>query len=902
MRQPLSISLLALAGAMLLASPAAAQPVGAAGRITTPKEQFGHNIGDDYFLANYRQFTEYMTKLDTESDRMKLVPIGKTEEGRTQVMAIVTSPDNHRNLDRYRQIARRLALGEAAPEEARQLAREGKAVVWIDGGLHATETLVAQQLIELVYQMVSRDDEEALRILDDVIILAVHANPDGMDLVSDWYMRREDPRRRSYDSLPRLYQKYIGHDNNRDFYMVTQKESENINRVMYREWFPQIMYNHHQTSPRGTIMFAPPFRDPFNYHIDPLIITSLDLVGAAMHNRFVAEGKGGTTMRTGASFSTWWNGGLRTTAYFHNIVGLLTETFGHPTPQRVPFVPERQLPKGELPMPIEPGQMWHFRQSVDYSMTANMAVLDLASRYRETFLHNIWRMARNSVDRGSRDTWTHYPSRVAALREEGQGFAALRDPALRDARAYVIPSDQADFNTATKFVNTLIKNGVTVHRAAQPFSVEGKQYPAHSFVVFAAQAFRPHVLDMFEPQDHPNDFRAPGGPPTPPYDNAGWTLAYQMGVRFDRVLEGLEGPFIKVADVLGPMPGKVQRLPREAGFLMDHRVNDSFIATNRLLARGDEVYWLREPLTADGVTHPAGTAFIPAQRGTVEKLEKLSVEFGLNFQAVATRPRQPMMRLNPSRIGLWDRYGGSMPSGWTRWILERFEYPFDLVFPQRLDAGNLREEYDVLIFVTGAIPASEPRGEGGPRRDDVPEEFWAWIGQVTPSKTVPQLKRFLEEGGTILTIGSSTSLADHLGLPLADHLVERSSDGTARPLQSDKYYVPGSVLRVRVDNTQPIAYGLPEEVDVMFDRSPVFRLLPDSARQGVRSVAWFDSATPLRSGWAWGQGYLKDGVVVAQAEVGKGRLYLFGPEVAFRAQPHGTFKFLFNGIHLSTAR
>src|SRR5687767_10981898 len=342
--------------APLLVAAAAAH---AQGRVTSPREHFGFNIGDDYRLATYTQFAEYWRRLDRESDRMRVVEIGRTAEGRPQLMAIVTSPANFARLDRLREISRRLALAEpASADEARALAREGKAVVWIDGGLHATEVLGAQQLLETVYQLVSRTDPETLRILNDVIILAVHANPDGMELVSNWYMRNPDPKQRSSSGIPVLYEKYAGHDNNRDFYMSALPESTNMNRVMYHEWMPQIMYNHHQTGPQGTVMFAPPFRDPFNFNFHPLIPASLDLVGSAMATRFIVEDKPGVTTRRGASYSTWWNGGLRTTAYFHNIIGLLTETIGSPTPTSIPFLPNRQLPDSNLWYPIPPQQVW----------------------------------------------------------------------------------------------------------------------------------------------------------------------------------------------------------------------------------------------------------------------------------------------------------------------------------------------------------------------------------------------------------------------------------------------------------------------------------------------------------------------------------------------------------------
>ncbi|MCK5653246.1 MAG: peptidase, partial [Gemmatimonadetes bacterium] len=437
------------------------------GQVTTPEQEFGVQIGADYQLVNYTQLQAYWEKLARESDRMILQSIGETEQGRTQLMAIITSPENHRNLEHYKGISRRLALAEGVPEsEAKALAAEGKTVIWIDGGLHATEVLGAQQLMELVYQMVSRNDEETLRFLDDVILLAVHCNPDGNELVSNWYMRMEDPEARSTRGIPVLYHKYAGHDNNRDSYMSNLAETENMNRVLYREWFPQIVYNHHQTGPSGTILFAPPFRDPPNHFLDPLIITGLDQIGAAMHGRFVQEGKGGSTMRSGARYSTWWNGGQRTTPYFHNMIGILTETIGNPTPMEVPFLPHRQLTQGNLPLPVEPGP-WHFRQSIDYSQTANRAILNYASRYRSDLLLNIWRMGTNSIERGSRDNWTVLPTEIDRIAEE-MGIPAgsrggggtredfervLRDPAKRDARGYIVPADQADFLTATKFVN-----------------------------------------------------------------------------------------------------------------------------------------------------------------------------------------------------------------------------------------------------------------------------------------------------------------------------------------------------------------------------------------------------------------------------------------------------------------
>ena len=904
----------AIALGLLLASVAALPEAQnrTAPRLTSPKEQFGRAIGDDYFLANYTQYVEYLRRLDKESDRIAVTAIGRTAEGRTQYMAIVTSPENHRNLAKYRDINRRLALAEGlTDDQARQLARTGKVVVWIDGGLHATEVLGAQQLIEMIYRLGSRVDPETMRILNDGIVLLTNVNPDGTELVADWYMREPDERRRSTGDLPRLYQKYIGHDNNRDFYMMNQPESENANRIMYREWFPAIMYNHHQTGPAGAVLFAPPFRDPFNYHFDPLIPLGIDLVGAAIHTRLAVEGKPGAVMRSAAPYSTWFNGGIRTTSYFHNQIGILTEMIGSPSPVQIPLVPDMQLPRGDVPYPIAP-QTWHFRQSIEYSMTTNYAILDLASKRKEDFLFNMYRMARNSIEKGSRDNWTTQPKRIEQVRLEaekqraGRGSAPvglfndmLRHPSLRDPRGYILPSDQPDFLTATKFINILIKAGVVAHRATAPFTVNAKRYPAGSYVVMAAQPFRAHVMDMFEPQDYPNDFTYPGGPPRAPYDVTGYNLSYSMGITFDRILEGFDGPFERLADVVAPPPGRVEP-PQGGGYVFSHRVNDAFVAVNRLLAANEEVYWTRSAFSANGKGYPAGTMFVPSSASSRPVLQKLAADKGLTFDAVASAPPGERLKLKAVRVGLWDQYGGSMPSGWVRWLLEQFEFRFDVVFPRTLDAGSLASRYDVLIFVDDAIPMRDRLDNGQPQAGAIPAEFRDRLGSVSVSRTVPELRTFVEAGGTLLAIGSSTNIAYHFGLPIRNALLEQRGTGEV-PLPEEKFFVPGSILEARVDTTNPLAYGLDERVHLFFDHSPAFRLAPDAGAKGVKAVAWFDSPAPLRSGWAWGQHYLDQTAQVIDAPVGRGRVLLMGPEIAWRAQPHGTFKLLFNGIYYGSA-
>ena len=888
---------LGVVGAQLLHAQSAASGV------TTPQQQFGHSYGDDYFLANYTQISEYWLKLERESDRIHVVEIGKTAEGRPHYMAIVTSPENWKNITRLKEISRRLALADGlTDDQARALAKEGKAVVWIDGGLHATETVGAQQLGEMVYQMVSRTDEETKRFLDDCITLFVHANPDGTDLVADWYMRTPVPEQRSMNNLPRLYQKYIGHDDNREFFTSTQNETKNENRILYHEWFPQIMYNHHQSGPAGAVVYSPPLRDPYNPNLDPMLILGLQSLGAAMHTRLAAEEKGGATMRSGGPYDGWWNGGIRNTATFHNMIAMLTEIIGSPTPMRVPFVAARQIPGADLAFPVAPGE-WHFRQSIDYSVSLDRATLDFASRQRENLLYNIYTMGKHSIERGSRDNWTANYRRIQAA---GATWESTHTMELRDPRGFIIPSNQADFPTAVKFINSLRATGIAVHRATKEFDVAGKKYPAGSFVVKSAQAFRPHLIDMFEPQAHPDVFPYPGAPPTPPYDIAGWTLAYQMGIQFDRILDGFTGPFEPVSEWSVAAPaGTVATAAATSGFVTSARTNNSFTALNRLLKAGEDVQRLGVPMTIGTTTYPAGSFYVKPKATTRVLLDKITADLGVSFEGTRAPVPASASKMKALRIGLWDNYGGSMPSGWTRWIMEQFEFPFERVYAPTLDAGDLDKTFDVLIFVTGAIPGSGTgrRGGGGGAAAPIdpatiPAEYRDQLGAMTVAKTLPQIKAFIERGGTVLAIGSSASnLAAFLQLPVESQLTE---NGAALP--QTKFYVPGSVLRTKVDINDPLGFGMTEQTDVFFDDSPAFTLGAGAAAAGVKKVAWYDSKTPLRSGWAWGQEVLEGGAAAVSAKVGKGNVLLFGPEILQRAQPHGTFKFLFNGIFYGLAK
>jgi len=873
--------------------------------VPTPKSHFGFSIGDNYHLATFTQTEAYLKKIAAASKKVKLQVIGKTEEGRNQYMVIVSDPANLAHLEKYKSIAQKLARAEdVSPEEAKKLSNEGKAIVWIDGGLHATEVVGIHQWIETLYQIITRTDEETNRILKSTIILFVHANPDGQELVSNWYMRNSDTLKRTTSGLPTLYQKYIGHDNNRDFFMTNMSESRNMSVQQYIEWMPQILYNHHQTGPPGTVVAGPPYRDPFNHVYDPLLMTGIDALGAAMSNRLNTESKPGYTMKGGSVYSTWWNGGLRTTAYYHNIIGLLTEIIGSPTPSNIPLVPQRLIPNSGLPYPILP-QKWYFKNSIDYSISLNYAVLNYATRYKDELLYNIYTMGRHSIEAGSKDNWTLYPKKSEALSEllktekvtgKLDSFQltvfnkVYKNPVTRDPRGYIIPINQS--TTAIQFVNILIKSGIKVHRANADFTVGTKKYLAGAYIVKTNQAFRPHVLDMFEPQDHPNDFLYPGGPPVRPYDAAGWTPAFTMGIDFDRILDDFTGPFEALAygAIQKPVGKIINSQYNSYGYTFSTNDNASYIAVNELLNAGESVYKNKEQY------------FVKHSDKINNSITKLSTDYGIVFSSITTPLSDTLKKIQPIRIGLWDKYGGSMSSGWVRWIFEQYHFPFKLIYAKEIDSVNLNANYDVLVFVEGAIPALKNEGsfsfeEREPKLEDVPKEFQHMLGNISVNKSIPALNKFLQNGGKIVTIGSSANLAYHVNAPVKNALVEMVA-GKEKALPGEKFYIPGSVMQVTLDNNNASNWGMNATADVYFNASPVFKLLPDAiAQKQITPLAWYATASTLRSGWAFGQAYLQDGVAAFETNVGKGKLTVFGPEITFRAQTHGNFKLLFNQLY-----
>ncbi len=841
--------------AVTVALPAYAQ-------IPTPESVIGWRPGTDYKLADYGQISDYFRQLDAASDRLILREIGSTAEGRPMMLAIISSEANLRQLDRWKDIARLLAMAQGlGDDEARALAKEGKAIVWIDGGLHATEVAHAQHTSLLAHHLVASEDDEVRRIRDEAVVLLMPVmNPDGLEIVTRWY-REHLGTPFETAPLPELYHKYVGHDNNRDWFMILQPETEVVTQQLWHEWYPQIVYNHHQRGPFPSRIFIPPFKDPMNPNIPPLVMRGINLVGSAMGLRFAQEGKPGVISR--ASYTVWWNGGMRTAPYFHNQVGILTETnlYRYATPH---YYDPKEMPKNfregmstERPGVFYPnpwkGGWWRVGDAVDYMMTASMAVAKIAAGLKEDWLYNMYLMASHAREQG----------------KAGNPFA------------YVIPPDQWDGGEALELVSVLRRGAVEVHRARRPFSADGDEYPAGSFIAFASQPFRAHLVDLMEPQDYPDRRIYPGGPPDPPYDMAGWTLPAQMGVTAHRIDEPFEASTEPVATTL---------VARDAGtvtgrgpvYLLTPNENAGVHAVNKLLASGANVSRASAPFEAGGRNWPAGTFFVRSGGSTLSRVaQQTGVDFvGAGDLAVAT------MQLTQPKVGLYKSWVSNMDEGWTRWLLENYEFDFTTVTDADLRTGDLSSfdaivlpDQDAAEILTGHLTGA------------MPEQYTGGVG----AEGTASLKRFVEGGGTLIALDHAADFAiEQFGLPVQN---------VVRGLESGQFFIPGSLMRITVDTGDPLGVGMQEEAAAFFVESQAFSVVPPAGEGDTRAardvdvVARYAADDLLVSGWELGAAqHLAGRGAVVRVAVGGGNVVLIGFRSQFRGQPRGTFKLLFNSI------
>jgi hypothetical protein len=763
----------------------------------TPREHLGFTPGEDYKLADYGQITGYFEKLAQSSDRIRWMEFGRTSLGKPMYVAFISSAENLRKLEHYRDISRKLALGEASPEEARKLAAEGRAIVWIDSGLHATEVAPAQHAPELAWRMVTDESEETRRIRENVILLQVPViNPDGLDMVAQWY-RRNVGTPYELAPLPWLYQKYAGHDNNRDFFMMNLTETRHVARMLFDKWFPQIVYNQHQQPAFPARIFVPPYAEPLNPHIPAAVMEGINGIGAAMAERFALENKPGVISYS--SFDGWWNGGLRSVPAFHNMHGILTETalYSYATPHvySPAEFPERfagGIPSKEPTIFYQRpwmGGKWGVRDAIEYMLTADFAILDLAAGRSSRFLMKAYDLARASIEAG----------------KKGSPYA------------YVVPAEQWDRSNAIEMLRRLQMGGIRVHRAKSEFTAGGKRYDAGSHVLVAAQPFRPYLMDLMEAQKFPELRSGANGPVRRPYDIAGWTLPMLMGVKVDRI----DTPFEADLEAVSEIP-------------------------------------------------PVTPAFVEAAR-----------------------------KFLPPRVALYEPWTANINTGWTEWVLDAHQVSYTKLHNEDIRKGSLRERFDVIILASqSAASIMHGTREGETSRGKV--DAWAPQALQRPEYTggiglpgLANLDDFVRAGGTLVAVDNAASLIiDNFGLPVRN-VVPGAAD----------YSVPGSLLRVKVDNKQPLAAGMPPEVAAFVEGGQAFEItLLDQFNKGdreVRSVARYAESNLLASGWLTGERTIAGRHAVMEARHGAGRVVLFGFRPDFRGQSFGTFRLLLNAICLS---
>ncbi|SDQ13099.1 M14 family metallopeptidase [Flagellimonas zhangzhouensis] len=838
-------------------------------KVPSPKDVYGFEVGADYKLADYSQIEDYLTKLDAASDRVQKIEIGETVLGRKMYVLFISTKENLAQLDKWKDISTKMARATVTDAEAQKLSEEGKAIVWIDGGMHSTELAHGQMTSELAYTLATSETKEMKDIRENVItILMPVMNPDGLDIVVDWYRQNLGT---AYETSrpPVLYHYYMGHDNNRDWFMNTQPETYNVTKILYNEWYPQIVYNHHQSSPAWTKISLPPYADPVNPNINPAITAAVSEVGSAMSKRFSLENMPGAIADN--NYTMFWNGGGRTVPYYHNMIGILTET-GHTTPTPR-FYDPKKLPKlvaGTTPTDgtdIMYADVWkggesHFRDAVDYMLTATWATLDLAADRKSDYLYNIYRMGKDAIKKG--DT---------------EGLFA-----------YVIDKNQWDSFEAVNLINVLLRGGIEVEQATKDFTVGDKKYEKGSYVIYTGQAFRPYLIDLMEKQNYPTRFQYPGGPPDTPYDLAGWTLPLQMGIDVDRIADSFKAPTEKVSGLVDYYEGSVNK-SGSFGYALSVNTNASVAATNKVLKAGGTAYKAMTEFKAGKTTFPAGSYVVS---GDKELMESLADEYGLEFTGLAAKPEVQLTKIHLPKVGLYKSWQANMDEGWTRFVMDEYEFDMDTLHDADIKTKDL-SKYDAII-----IPSQRPGSIlHGNNTLSMPEQFTGGVG-LDGSLA---LSNYVKEGGTLIAFDEASNyVIEQFGLPL--------SDATERADSKD-FFIPGSLIKTGIDTTNPIAFGMKDTVSVSFNRSRAFVIdkqrksgeggtedIKDAPAPEVEVIATYAAKGLLMSGWAMGEErYIAKKPALVKAKYGKGSAVLFAFRPQFRAQPRGTYKLIFNAIY-----
>ncbi len=848
----------------------------------SPDEFLGFPLGGDRKLADYHQIVEYLKVLDSASDRLTLLTLGRTTLGNDMVMAAISAPRNLERSFEFREMAHQLADPRLLDTgEAERIIREGQVIVLVTCNIHSSEIGASQMSLELAHLLATTDDPRLLGHLQNVIMLLVPSlNPDGQIMEVEWY-RKQLSTPFEGGRMPWLYHHYAGHDNNRDFFMLALNETRMINRVLYHEWFPQIYADEHQMGSTGPRIFVPPFSDPLALNIPPLIWRMTDLIGTNMALRLEQAGKPGVI--DSWSYDGYWPGGSMNTAWWKNVVGVLTEVASAKMATPL-FVDENEL-SGErkglsdykaqmnFPNPWK-GGWWRLRDIMDYEMTASLSLLETASRHREDFLRGMYEMASAQIEAGRHQA----------------------------PYAFAVPPEQHDPLEAAEMIEILREGGVEAHRAQRDITVGDRAWPAGTVFFLMDQPYRAFLKEMMEPQAFPEVRPAEGAPIYRPYDVTGWTLPLQMGVQAAAVNTPI-GPEARAA--LAPVtsvwepPASMRTVengerPDVAWFALPHRANAASRAINRLLKSGRRVLLAGAPFTAEGHRFDAGTILVRADEGVAAEVRGLVSELAVSGVALAAldplAAEIPARVVRSPRLGLYKPWAASMDEGWTRLTLERAEFGYQSLDNAAIKAGGLRQKYDVIILPDverDVIVDGKPKSVDTTARYFVPlpDEYASGIGP----EGIKALQEFVNEGGTLIALDSASML------PIQDFNVPVRN--VLENTKIDQFSCPGSLLRVSLDTTHPVAYGMPPEAAAYVAQGPAFATSIPGAGQERAVIARYPDAPLLMSGWIQGEELLRRRAAAVEVAMGKGRIIMFGFRVQHRAQTHGTFKLLFNAIH-----
>ncbi len=835
--------------------------------ITTPEEFFGFQMGADRRIARWDRMVEYYRLLENECSRLEVVDMGPSTLGNTFLAIFFSAPENLDRLEELRQINDRLSDPRGIPEDRiRELVEAGKVVINQSMSLHATEIGGSLMAVELAYDLASRTDEEAMRILDNVIFVMIPSlNPDGQIMVTDWY-RETVGTEYEGASYPSLYHIYTGHDNNRDAFMTNTVESRYEARLMFREWIPQAYIDHHHMGSYSARFYVPPYAEPIRPFSDPLVWREMSWYGA--HIAYKEEEAGLSGIVNSAIYGGWGHFGFHWITPFHNIAGMLTEAAS--TRLATPIYihqdqlrgGRRQLPEHEpqttFPNPWE-GGWWRLRDIVERQKVSAWATLDIAARNKETVLWNAYLKAKRQTERG----------------------------ATGDRAAYIIPAEQHDSRTALVMIEKLLGQGIEIHRSERGFTHENKVYGPGTFVVSMAQpkmgVIRWLLGRTFYPQ---NSYTIDAlGNPIRPYDMAGDVIAEFMGVHVDEVETQVAAPLV---EVIGPIEPHGTVSASAFGYRLDGRQNHTFKAVNLLFNEGVEVR--RVHTETDGGLLP-GDFLVPADADA--GLDEIARQTGVDFEPLPTDASESSYSTGRLRIGMYQRYyGGNMDEGWTRWLLEHYDFPYTTLMDAAITEDDLADDYDVIILpadrvsmMTGEFDGESARGPYASGPESYPPEYRSGFGQ----EGVDALQQFVEDGGTLLTFAEAASLPiEEFGLPLRNVVAD---------LPSKEFWCPGSTLWMNFDDSHPLAYGMPDEaLGTFLARNQVYEIEPTEHNHRITTIATFPKRDILQSGWLIGEDLIAEKASMVSAEYGEGRIVLIGFRAQHRAQTHGTFKLVFNSL------